>query len=171
MNQTLNNYINQNYYELQKICKKYTKNDDWANELLHDVLLQLLEKKTFEITNENQIKYYIVRIIQINWCQPTSPFNRKIKNIHLNDLEITEALNLYYDDSELDEHQLLNIIENEWSELDWFNKVIFEKYLTLGSLKKVSIDTTIPLRSVHRYITSTKQTIKNNTKKRINNGM
>jgi hypothetical protein len=71
-------------------------------------------------------------------------------------------------DNTTQEHEIMDIMEMEWSEQSWFNKVIFTKYLALGSLKKVSVDTTIPLTSIKRYIDNTKDTIKQNTFKKFN---
>jgi hypothetical protein len=77
-------------------------------------------------------------------------------------------MDLPTDDNIFDSHRMLDIMEMEWTEVNWFNKIIFEKYLTMGSLKKVSVDTTIPLSSVARYVNETKTTIKQNTFKRFN---
>jgi hypothetical protein len=71
-------------------------------------------------------------------------------------------------DNTIQEHEIMDIMEMEWSDQSWFNKIIFTKYLTLGSLKKVSVDTTIPLTSIKRYIDNTKDTIKQNTFKKFN---
>ena len=163
-------YITNHYYELLKICKKYTKNDDWASELLHAIILQLYEQKEIKVKlDQESIKSYIIRVIMVNWCFPNSPFNKKIKNVHINDVDINEVLNITKEETNYQEHKILEIIENEWAEMNWFNKIIFEKYLLLGSLKKVAKDTTIPLRSITRYVSDTKTLIKQNTFKRLNN--
>ena len=78
MKNELECYIINNYYQLLKIAKKFTKNKDWAQELLHEVLFQLLDKDDINIPLENEeIKYYIIRALTVNWCQPTSPFYKK----------------------------------------------------------------------------------------------
>jgi hypothetical protein len=59
-------------------------------------------------------------------------------------------------------------MEEEWAELDWFRKKIFEKYMVMGSLKRVSKDTTIPLTSVARYVNTAKEDIKHNIFKKMN---
>ena len=65
------------------------------------------------------------------------------------------------------EHHILEIIETEFTEMNWFHKIIFEKYMVLGSLKKVSTDTRIPLTSVARYVKETRQVIKLNTFRKL----
>jgi len=166
----LDNYITKNYYQLLTISKKYTKNDDWAKELLHTVILQLYDKKEYNIKlDDKSIKSYIIRALMVNWCYPSSPFYRKNKNFGMQDIDIKEALNIIDEESQIEHHKLMEILEMEYSELDFFNKNLFNKYLVLGSLKKVSVDTSIPLRSVSRYINDTKEIVKENTFKKMNN--
>lgn len=165
----LDNYITKNYYQLLAISKKYTKNDDWAKELLHTVILQIYDKKEWNISlDDKEINYYIVRALMVNWCFPSSPFYRKNKNFGMQDIDIKEALNIVDEESEMEHHQLMETLEMEYSELDFFNKNLFNKYLVLGSLKKVSTDTSIPLRSVSRYISDTKEIVKQNIFKKLN---
>lgn len=163
-------YITKNYYELLKICKKYTKNDDWASELWHECILQIYESKSFDSMEQlpnSKIKFYIIRIIMVNWCYETSPFFRKYKKPSMTTIDLTEAMGLAYTDDELNQHQMMELMEEEWGDLDWFRKNIFERYLTMGSLKKVSKSTTIPLTSVSRYINSAKTEIKHNVFKKM----
>jgi DNA-directed RNA polymerase specialized sigma subunit len=61
-----------------------------------------------------------------------------------------------------EKQELYDILEKEFTELDWFRKSLMEMYLTLGSLKKVSQKTTIPLSSISRYIKESKEQIKTN---------
>jgi hypothetical protein len=161
-------YITKHYYELLQIAKKYTKNDDWASELLHEVILQLYDKKEIKVKlQDNDLKYYITRIMMVNWCYPTSPFYSKIKKesmFEYNQSDFEDVVDL----REEDKHQILEIIEQEYGEIDLFNKVIFDKYMILGSLKKVSVDTQIPLPSIGRYVKDTKQQIKEKTLIRFN---
>jgi len=164
----LDNYITKNYYQLLAISKKYTKNDDWAKELLHTVILQLYDKKELNISLDDvSIKSYIIRALMVNWCYPSSPFYRKNKHFGMQDIDIKEAINIIDQESEMEHHQLMETLEMEYSELDFFNKNLFNKYLVLGSLKKVSVDTSIPLRSVSRYITETKEIVKQNIFKKL----
>lgn len=163
-------YITKHYYELLEICNKITKKDSYAGDLLNDVLLQLYDKENINLDklDDNSIKYYIIRCLTINWYSKTSPFYRKIRMESSRYSELFEVNNLIDDDSLFSNHELYDIMETEWTELNWFHKIIFEKYLTLGSLKKVSIDTRIPLTSIARYVKETKTTIKENTFKKIN---
>jgi hypothetical protein len=82
--------------------------------------------------------------------------------------ELFEVSNLIDTDDVFKQHHILEIIETEFTEMNWFHKIIFEKYMVLGSLKKVSTDTKIPLTSIARYVRETKQVIKHNTFKKMN---
>lgn len=169
MKPEINQYVTKNYYELLKIAKKYTKSDDWASELLHEVLIQLFEKEDFKCNlDDKSLKYYIIRMLMVNWTYPTSPFYIKHKR-EMTTVEITEAMEMVAQETEMEQHRFLDIMEQEFGELGWFEKTIFNKYLTMGSLKKVSIDTTITLPSIGRYIKQTKQLVKHNTFRRFNN--
>ena len=170
MTPEINDYITRNYYELLKIFNKITKNDTWAGDLLNDVLLQLYEKKEINLKkgDDNNIKYYIVKCLTINWHSKTSPFYRKVKKESTLYNELFEVMDKAVEDDIFNTHKLLDIMEMEWTEVNWFNKIIFTKYLTMGSLKKVSVDTTIPLTSIARYVNETKATVKHNTFKRFN---
>lgn len=164
-------FITQHYYELLTITKKITKGNDWSKDLLHEVILQLYDKKEIKLNSlePNQIKYYIIKCITINWFSKTSPFFRKVRweSTLYNDL--TSLTDIAIENNCFDDHKLMDIIEVEWSEMNWFLKDVFTRYLTLGSLKKVSVDTTIPLTSISRYVNETKSIIKENTFRKLNN--
>ena len=162
-------YITKNYYELLSICNKITKHDTFAGDLLNDVLLQLYDRENIKLNklDDNSIKYYIIKCLTINWYSKTSPFYRKVRRESTLYNELFDVANLIDSDDIFNEHQVMEIIETEFTELGWFEKIIMNKYLTLGSLKKVSVDTRIPLTSIARYIKETKQTIKLNTFRKL----
>jgi hypothetical protein len=163
-------FIQREYYKLIIICKKYTKNDDWAHELLHEVIIQLYDKKELKLKLDDvSIRSYLIRMIMVNWCFPSSPFFIKYKKPELSQVEITESIQLMQTQTETEQHRFMDIMEEEFSDLNWFNKLIFEKYLTLGSLKKVANDTTVSLPSIARYVKETKSQVIINTLNRFNN--
>tara|TARA_R110000868_G_C10715391_1_gene750323 strand:+ start:245 stop:760 length:516 start_codon:yes stop_codon:yes gene_type:complete len=163
-------YIARNYYKLLKIAHKYTDNDDWASELLHEVVLQLYDKKEYNLKlDDESIKSYIIRCLMVNWCYPSSPFYKKYKKDNLTHVEMNDAIQVMKNETEMDEHKFMDIMEQEFQDQSWFHKLLFEKYLTMGSLKKVSIDTKISLPSIGRYIKETRTQVKLSTFKRYNN--
>lgn len=162
-------YITKNYYELLNICNKITKNDSFAGDLLNDVILQLYDRENIKLNklDDNSIKYYIIKCLTINWYSKTSPFYRKVRRESTLYNELFDVPNLIDSDDVFKEHHILEIIETEFTEMNWFHKIIFEKYMVLGSLKKVSTDTRIPLTSVARYVKETRQVIKLNTFRKL----
>ena len=164
-------YITKHYYELLDICNKITKRNTLAGDLLNDVILQLYDKKEINLKSleDKQILYYIIKCLTINWYSKSSPFYRKVRRESNLYNELFEVANLIDSEDIFTEHHMMEIVETEFTEMDWFHKIIFNKYLTLGSLKKVSVDTRIPLTSIARYVKETKTTIRQNTFKKLNN--
>lgn len=162
-------YITKNYYELLDICNKITKHDTLSGDLLNDVILQLYDRDNINLNklDDNSIKYYIVKCLTINWYSKTSPFYRKVRRESSLYNELFEVTNLIDDNDLFTEHHIMELVETEFTEMNWFNKIIFEKYMVLGSLKKVSTDTRIPLTSVARYVKETRQIIKQNTFRKL----
>ena len=163
-------YITNNYYKLLKIAHKYTDNDDWASELLHEVVLQLYDKKEYNLKlDDESIKSYIIRCLMVNWCYPSSPFYKKYKKDNFTHVKMNDAIQVMKNETEMDEHKFMDIMEQEFQDQSWFHKLLFEKYLTMGSLKKVSLNTKISLPSIGRYIKETRTQVKLSTFKRYNN--
>jgi RNA polymerase sigma factor (sigma-70 family) len=165
MNKEIEKFITTNYYELLKIAKKITKNHELTHDLFHEVILQLYNKNNIvlqEYSNE-QMKYYIVSIIRINWHSKTSPFYYKIRKETSRYTNIDDIYDLADDTQlEFEKQHLFDILEQSWCELDWFRKSLFEMYMTLGSMKKVSKQTRIPVSSISRYLKESKELIKIN---------
>lgn len=170
MNCKVEQYITNNYYELLSISKKLTKGHELSQELLHEVILQLYDKKEIKLKKycDSSIKYYITAIMRVNFYSKTSPFYYRIRKEAQTYLEIFDDY-IYeplYDVADvemelaLEKEKLICILEESYVELEWFEKSIFDLYIVLGSLKKVSKRTRIPVTSVSRYIKEIKNKIK-----------
>lgn len=170
MNKKIECYITRNYYELFNIAKKITKNHNLTQDLLHEVIIQLYDKDKIILTNydDNSIKYYIVAIMRINWHSNTSPFYYKVRREFKMYSDLTEVLSMADDQENFEKQIIFDILEQEWCELDWFKKSLFEMYMTLGSMKKVSKKTTIPISSISNYLKESRNQIKNNVIFKLN---
>lgn len=171
MNKEIENYITTNYYQLLTIAKKITNNHDLTGDLLHEVIIQLYNKDNIVLReySPDQIKYYIVSILRINWHSQTSPFYYRIRKESSRYTNIDDLYDLTDDNQlEYEKEQLLVILEQSFCELDWFKKSLFEMYLTLGSMNKVSKQTRIPVSSISRYLKESKEQIKNNIEIKVN---
>jgi len=165
MNKEIERYITTNYYQLLTIAKKITKNHDLTQDLFHEVIIQLYNKNNIVLQeySDEQMKYYIVSIMRINWHSQTSPFYYKIRKESSKYTNIDDIYDLVDDTQlEFEKQHLFDILEQSWCELDWFRKSLFEMYMTLGSMKKVSKQTRIPISSISRYLKESKELIKTN---------
>lgn len=66
---------------VEKIVNKITRNESYDNlqDLIQDIYIQLLTKNTnkvIEMYNNNQLNFYISRIVVNNICSKTSPYHR-----------------------------------------------------------------------------------------------
>lgn len=170
MNKIIECYITKHYYELFNIAKKITKNHNLSQDLLHEVILQLYNKENIILNeySDNQIKYYIVSIMRINWHSNTSPFYYKVRREFKMYSDLTEVLSMADDQENFEKQIIFDILEQEWCELDWFRKALFEMYMTLGSMKKVSKKTTIPISSISNYLKESRNQIKSNVLDKLN---
>lgn len=170
MNKLIENYITNNYYKLLNISKQITKSsDEVSRELLHEVILQILERKEINliIKDENSIKYWITKILRINYYSKTSPYYYRIKKESELYVELTNMFDIEFDTNYFETIDFFDILEESFTELNWFNKSILQMYLELGSLKKVSKQTRIPLSSISIYVRQSKELIKKDVLNKI----
>ena len=164
MRKEVEDYLTNNYYQLQTISKKLTKNHNLSDDLFHEVIIQLYDKdqiilKTYD---DNSIRYYIVSIMRVNWFSKTSPFYYKVKREIDRYQEVSDFTDISEDQYDFEKEQMLTILEEQWADLDWFRKSLFQMYMELGSINKVSKKTTIPKTSVSTYLKQGREIIKNN---------
>ena len=174
MNIKVDNYINNNFEELQQISRRITQGHELSDDLLQEVILQIYEKQELLLReyDDDNIKYYIIACLKLNWRSKTSPFYYKIRKEPKEKYTELKSGYVNYKTTEEDEElevyeDLVIMVEEEFCDLTWFSKRLLELYLTLGSLKKVSVQTTIPIASVGRYIREIKQEIRINVERRI----
>lgn len=161
MRKEVESFITNHYYELLKIAKKITKGSDLSKDLLHEIIIQLYDKEDIVLKSyePNTIKYYIVSIMRTNWFSTTSPFYYKIRKERANYVDLKDILEMEDEQEAFEKEHILCILEESWADLDWFHKSLFEMYMCLGSMSKVSKKTKIPLSSVRRYIRESREEI------------
>lgn len=170
MNPLIERFITTKYYELLNIAKKITKNHDLTQDLLHEVILQIYNRDNIVLRkyDDDNIKYWIVSILRINWHSNTSPFYYKIRREFKMYSDLSDILSMPDDQENFEKQIIFDILEEEWCELDWFRKALFEMYMTLGSMKKVSKKTTIPISSISNYLKESRTQIKKNVLDKLN---
>lgn len=171
MNRQIECYITKNYYTLLNIAEKITKKDlETSRELLHEVILQLYSRDEIKLRDdkEDSIKYYLTAIMRVNYYSSTSPYYYRIRKERCLYSDLSEVLHMEAEQETFESEQLFLLLEENYAELDWFRKSLFDMYLTLNSLKAVSKKTSIPLTSISRYIKEGKQQIKDNIIEKLN---
>jgi hypothetical protein len=167
MNKEIERYITLNYYKLLEIAKKICREQQqWAGDLLHFVILELYDKKEIKLRafDNNNILYYITAIMRINYNSKTSPWHYKVMREFKSYNDVTDTiLNVSVEQEQYETNLIMEIMEIEYAELSWFHKSVFDMYMQLESLKKVSKKTNIPLTSIARYVREAKQQVKINT--------
>lgn len=165
----INCYITRNYYQLLKIAKTITKNDELHQDLLHECLFQILDRNEVNLKSydDNSIRYFITAVMRINWFSKTSPFYYKLKKERRLYVDISECYDMAEDQEEFEISNIMDIMEIEYTELDFFQKSLMDLYLMMGSLKKVSEKTNIPITTISRYIRETKTNLKNEINKKL----
>jgi len=113
------------------------------------------------------IKYYLIRCITTNWYSETSPFFRKVKRESSLYNEIKDIPDVPNHNEEIKQQRMMDLMEEEFSMLGWFHKEVFSDYLILGSYRRVSEKTRIPLTSIKNYVHQAKNEVKQNVFKRI----
>lgn len=169
MNKQVESYLTRKYYELKSIAKNMTKNEDLAHDLLHEVIIQLYDKQEIVLKtyDDNSIKYYITSILRTNFYSKTSPFYYRIRKERVLYVDISECYNMEAEQENFELQNLYDILEISYAELNWFQKSILDLYLMLGSMKKVSQHSNIPITSISRYINEAKNTIKRDVNKNL----
>jgi DNA-directed RNA polymerase specialized sigma24 family protein len=169
MNKQVESYLTRKYYELKTIAKNMTKNEDLAHDLLHEVIIQLYDKQEIILKSydDNSIKYYITSILRTNFYSKTSPFYYRIRKERVMYVDISECYDMEAEQENFELQNLYDILEISYAELNWFQKSILDLYLMLGSMKKVSQHSNIPITSISRYIKEAKDTIKRDINKTL----
>jgi hydroxymethylpyrimidine pyrophosphatase-like HAD family hydrolase len=171
MNKLVELFITNNYYKLLQISNRITKGHELHQDLLHEVILQLYNKKEIILDNyeDDTLRYYITSIMRINWHSKTSPFYYKIRKEPLTYQPITDIFEYDGDEEQRkwEKEVLLQSLEISYSELDFWRKSMLQLYLVLGSVNKVSKFTGIPKSSIIKYVKQSKEELKNNTLERM----
>lgn len=173
MKKQIEDYLTRNYYQLYEIALKMTKHDELTKDLLHECILQVLEKDKVNLNNtdDNTIKYYFVAILRINYFSKTSPFHYRIRRErHIMNIDINSCYDLSQEQEQFEAEQIFQLLEENYAELDWFKKSLLDLYLSLNrSMKAVSRKTNIPNQSISRYINEIRRTVKKDIIDKLNN--
>ena len=181
----LNEYITKNYKKLKDISKKITSEKYDSDDLLHDTILALYDsdkEKIKKLIENNQLLYWIARIMINQYHSKTSPFYKKYRKYYRDKDErfVLNCWNVEYINSTPDRiHRMLDDdgvnkkkqlekdierINKKLKEIHWFDSEVFRIYHQMGknySLNKMSKDTGINRNTLYASIKKVKKYFKN----------
>lgn len=156
---TADEFMHENYEELQKAAVRISKNSELAEELLHYCIEEFLTKKdSSAIVTSGGGRFYIVRMMMNQWNSVTSPFFHTYRRDYD---ELQE--DIIYTDEDQDEEVVESArrIRAELDTLCWYDKLLFDTFVqenhTVSSLARA---TGIPRTSISLSINRIRRHVK-----------
>jgi hypothetical protein len=150
--------------------------NDWWDELRQDVFLAICqydEAKILDMHNRKCLKFFIIRIALNQFRSKTSKFYYQNFKNNANSIALVDDDSIENADSMLFKNSIYDLqgetaydkveskivlVENSIKKLRYFECEVLKLYLELGTYKKVSQDTGIPIRTIANGV---KNAIKN----------
>jgi len=156
----LNEWIENNYKELVKICKSVAKSET-IDDLLQTCVEQFLHnKKTSEIPDDQKL-FFFARIVRNNYNSTKSKYHYQYRKFTWQELDNVEIIDEPYMETEYNMDWVKNEIKT-MKQNEWYYGRLMELYIEEGcSITKLSKRTTIPINSVPRDINRVKTILKN----------
>lgn len=154
-------FVQDNYQPLKDAAQKISGNDPLWEELLHYTLDEFLRKRDVEqIIDSGGGRFYCVRIMMTQWKSVTSPFYHTYRKPSSN-IDLEEVSDLAdYEDNTL---HIADRIKEELAVLPWFDRKLFEVFLTENhTISSLSRATGIPRTSISLSINRIRRHIKKN---------
>lgn len=154
-------FVNENYLPLKEAAERISSGHELAAELLHYALDEFLRKRDVKgIIESGGGRFYCVRIMMTQWKSVTSPFYHTYRKPSA-DVNIEEVSDLAdYDDNTL---HIADRIREELSVLPWFDRKLFEIFITEGhTISSLARATGIPRTSISLSINRIRRHIKKN---------
>ena len=162
----INNWVTDNYKELQKICKSVTKSTSY-DDLCQICIEQFLTNKKVLLIPQDELLYFFTRIVQNNYYSKSSQYYYTYSKHKFSEWETTkEPEEIVYQESEID----LDWVKTELKKMDWYSKRLFELFIEENcSITNLSKRTTIPTNSVSRDINKIRRELIKRRNKNLNN--
>lgn len=160
----MNEWIQNNYKELIKICKSVTKSDE-IDDLFQICIEEILRnKKVVDIPNDQKL-FFFTRIVKNNFNSTKSKYHYQYRKFNWVELDNMEIVDEEYEETEYDMEWVKKQIREIKSD-EWYYGRLMELYIEEGcSITKLSKRTTIPINSVSRDINRVKSILKNKRNK------
>jgi DNA-directed RNA polymerase specialized sigma24 family protein len=161
----LNNWIENNFKELKKICSRVAKGQD-SDDLFQLSIEQFLKNRKVDDIPDKEKLFFFARIASNNFNSSSSPYYHTYKKFKFAEIENYDIEYLSYEEPIID----LDWVKNELNQLEWYYKRLMELYIEEGcSITKLSKRTTIPINSVSRDINKVRKILINKRKEELKN--
>lgn len=148
----LNDWITNNHEELNKICKRIAKGEDY-DDLLQLCVEQFINNKRVNDVPDKEKLFFFTRIVLNNFNSKTSHYYRQYKKFNFSSIENVELEYLEYEESPIDLNWVNKQIEKDKKDGDWYYSRLFEIYIQQNcSVTNTSKLTSIPINSASRDI-------------------
>lgn len=161
-------YMNNNEYQnYLDIVNKITKHDTRAEDLLHDILLQLKDSTLFNSLSGNQKTYFFVKVVKNQYNSNNSKFKRNYRRYEYSQLgNMTDIP----DEEYVETPDMLWVIQTLDKELErnpdnWYDIELFKLYLKHKKIETLHKTTMIPKYSLRITINKIKTFLREEWKK------
>ena len=147
MNQELDRFISENYQELVRYARKFSSAPE---DLVHHTYLKA-RKANFVFINDPMTDYYLKRSIKNNAIRSDFKqfYTYRTGEIH----EIAET-------PDMERRIALEKVDEVLRRLPWFDRTVFELYLSGQNMKEMCLESKIPKSTVYHTLHKVRETLK-----------
>jgi len=163
----LNDWITQNWNQLQQASRNITKGHHFADDLLQHCLTDFLEKPQCEqIVKDGFARFFIVKMMMNQWRSVTSPFYKIYRQ---SDTVSAEGVNLaewYHQEAhdpdwDIDKvKSILQYMQEDKENAGWYHVKLIELYSETPNYKRLAEMTQISRTSISKSIDRARKQIK-----------
>lgn len=146
--------MEEQYKKYQQIVKKITKDNDKADDLLHDVLLQLNKNEKYKTLPPKEQTYFFVRAATNQYYSNNSAFKRTYHRFKYEEFNhnIEVKQEEYYETPSIEWLNEMLELELQNDEQFWYNYGLFKMYLEHKKITPIHLKTKIPKYSIRQTI-------------------
>jgi hypothetical protein len=150
--------MEEQYKRYQQIIKKITKNDEKAEDLLHDVLIQLSQNKVYNTLTTKEQTYFFIRAAKNQFYSNNSLFQRTYNRYQYQEFNnVLEVPDEPYEEKPTMEWVNETLEEELKNNQDfWYNYGIFKLYLEHKKIETLHKKTSIPRYSLRNTLKEVK---------------
>lgn len=164
---------NKEYNQYRKITKKICNNDSRADDLMHDVIINLSSNIKYNTMDDNQKLFFFIRALKNQYNSNNSKFQREYRRYEFDELptinEPQQDEILYQERPTIE--WIKETLDNELNINPefWYNHGIFNLYLQVGKLESLHRKTQIPKYSLRETLKEMKDFLNTKWDLYINN--